>query len=157
MGDRPSFPAIDGILDRWPHRAPINRREVPPDTDTRRLATPRNTTRVGIPMKILVLERNLMWSSRLARSLRAAGFDPETAGTIPDQTNALMAIINLGERTEAEIQTLKNKGMKILAHAGHKEKDLLTLGEQAGCDRIATNSEMANKLPQIVKEMLGEG
>lgn len=108
-------------------------------------------------MKVLILEANLLWSTKVARMLSAFGIEAEVRSAVPSQTDAMIAIINLGERTPVEIESLKEKGMKILAHAGHKEKELLDLGRAAGCDRIVTNSEIAHKLPQILQEMMGEG
>jgi hypothetical protein len=108
-------------------------------------------------MKVLILEANLLWSTKVARMLAASGIETEVRSAVPSESDAMIAIINLGERTPVEIESLKQMGMKILAHAGHKETELLDLGKATGCDRIATNSAIAHKLPQILQEMMGEG
>ena len=41
----------------------------------------------------------------------------------------------------------------MIAHAGHKEKELLELGKDLEVDRLATNSELTYKLPQILEEL----
>jgi hypothetical protein len=108
-------------------------------------------------MKVLILERNLMWSSRLAKLARSAGHEVELSGSTPENTDSMIAIINLGERSAVDIESLKEKGMKILAHAGHKEKALLEFGTKHRCDRVVSNSEIVNKLPMILTEMMDEG
>lgn len=107
-------------------------------------------------MRILIFEDNLMWGPRLMKSAQAFGHQPTLLAKVPNEIpEADLAIINLGSlsmpATEL-IPSLKVQGIKILAHAGHKEKDLHALGKDLGCDRLATNSEITNKLDQILKE-----
>lgn len=108
-------------------------------------------------MKVLLLERNLIWTSKLAQSLRAAGYEVEVSATVPENCDAMIAIINLSDHRTVDIDILKAKGIKTIAHAGHKEKQLLSLGERMGCDRVVSNSEITNKLPSIIGEMFDEG
>lgn len=112
-------------------------------------------------MKILVFERNLIWSARLNQSLFALGHESKVINMqnwslwFPDaiQQDFDVAIVNLGEADSVDlIPTLKRHGIPIIAHAGHKEKDLLSLGQQLGVDRLATNSELTFKLPAILAE-----
>lgn len=98
-----------------------------------------------------------MWSSKLSKSLRAAGYEVEIADSVPAASDAMIAVINLSDQNIVEVEALKKQGIKTLAHAGHKEKELLSLGTQLGCDRVVSNSEITHKLPVIVKEMIDEG
>jgi len=101
-------------------------------------------------MKVLVLETNLMWSARLRQSLVAFGHEAVVAGVVPDGEFDL-AIVNLGEPKVADqVANLKARGISILGHAGHKGKDLMALGRELGIDRLATNSQLTNKLPELV-------
>ncbi len=103
-------------------------------------------------MRVLVLETNLLWSARLRQSANAFGHEALVAGQVPEGDFDL-AIVNLGEPTAAsQIATLKARGIAIVAHAGHKEKELLELGRELGVDRLATNSELTNKLDKILEE-----
>jgi len=52
-----------------------------------------------------------------------------------------------------DVVALKAMGAVVIGHAGHKEKELLAAGKEAGCDRLATNSELTNKLHQILQEI----
>jgi hypothetical protein len=108
-------------------------------------------------MRILVFEDNLMWSSRLSQTLRGTGHEPLLRKGLPeDAEGAAVAVINLGQSSPDPrdlVQRLHNLGVRVLAHAGHKEKELLELGRLAGADRLATNSELTFKLPQLVEEL----
>lgn len=108
-------------------------------------------------MKILIFEDNLMWGPRLAKSAIAFGHEAVVIVKLPPQIPAAdLAIVNLGSQSMPAsdlVPRLKEVGIKVLAHAGHKEKELLDLGRGLGCDRLATNSEITNKLEQILQEM----
>ncbi len=102
-------------------------------------------------MKVLILEDNLLWSSRLKQTLTAFGHEAIVA-SVPQECDA--AIIALGRPTMAsDVASLRAKGAFVIGHAGHKEKELHQAGKDAGCDRLATNSEITNKLPQILEEI----
>lgn len=107
-------------------------------------------------MRILIFEDNLMWGPRLVKSAQAFGHQHTLLAKVPNEIpEADLAIINLGSLSmpaQDLIPRLKEQGIKILAHAGHKEKELHALGKDLGCDRLATNSEITNKLDQILKE-----
>ena len=107
-------------------------------------------------MTVLVFEDNLMWSARLVQSLVALGHAPVVTTEIPDPCEAHVAILNLAASTFATlVPQLKELGIYTIGHAGHKEKDLLELGREAGCDRIATNSELTYKIELLLNEAPG--
>ena len=108
-------------------------------------------------MKILVYEDNLMWSSRLTKTLRAVDHEPLLRSQFPtDSEGAGAAIVNLGsaspEPTEL-VRRLHELGVAVIAHAGHKEKELLELGRKAEADILATNSQLTFKLPELVEQL----
>lgn len=91
-----------------------------------------------------------MWSSRLIQSIRGIGHEGSVLTQIPE-VHADAAIVNLGDTdTPALVKDLKAKGIYVIAHAGHKETELLDLGRGLEVDRLATNSELTFKLPQIL-------
>jgi len=110
-------------------------------------------------VKVLVFEENLMWSSRLMQTLRGTGHEPLLRRGLPETSEgAEAAIINLGSSSPgpaALVSRLHGLGIKVLAHAGHREKELLQLGKEAGADRLATNREITFKLPQLLQELGG--
>ncbi len=108
----------------------------------------------AIKMTVLIFEDNLMWSARLVTSLRALGHEPVVMTTVPVTTEAQAAILNLASPAFKDlVPQLKAKGIHTIGHAGHKEKDLLELGKAAGCDRIATNSELTYKIEALLGEV----
>jgi hypothetical protein len=108
-------------------------------------------------MTILILETDLLWSVRLKNMAVAAGHQVTVVGNPPVGNQvADVAIVNLGA-AHWDLQTLvprlRANGIKVLAHAGHKEKELLELGRALQCDRLATNGELAKKLPEILANL----
>lgn len=103
-------------------------------------------------MKVLVFENNLIWSTRLVRSLQALGHEAQVHSALPEGgLSGNVALVNLGAQDlRALVGPLRASGIFVIGHAGHKEKDLHDLGREAGCDRLATNSEITYKLDQIL-------
>ncbi len=109
-------------------------------------------------MNVWLFEDNLMWSARLERALRGLGHQPSvrTTSTIVDAPD--VAIVNLGRSTfdlESLVPALLERGVYVVGHAGHKEKDLLDRGQRLRCSKVATNSEVANKMASILAEAGG--
>lgn len=103
-------------------------------------------------MTVLVYEDNLLWSSRLSLSLRRLGHDPLLLSKPMPQAGDV-AIVNLGsDGIEADVLVplLRAMGVIVIGHAGHKEKELLTLGRGAGCHILATNSELTHKIEGLL-------
>lgn len=113
-------------------------------------------------MKVWVFEDNLMWSSRLIRSLRGLGHEAEVQTSVPGEKegSADAAIVNLGSQSlkaEDLVPALHARGVSVIGHAGHKEKDLLELGRAAGCDILVTNSELTYKIEAILTRVTATG
>lgn len=110
-----------------------------------------------MPKRVLILEENLMWSARLRQMVANLGYEVQVLAKAPDAwPEADLAIVNLGSRVfppDSTVPELQARGMKILAHAGHKETELHELGRTLGCDRLATNSEMTHKLEPILTSL----
>ena len=108
-------------------------------------------------MKILIFESNLMWSSRLVQTIRNLGHEAVLITKMPESSDeASVAIVNLGDRgldPVGLVAKLKSLGVPIIAHAGHKEKDLLALGKEAGVDILASNSQLTFKLADLLEQV----
>ena len=108
-------------------------------------------------MRVLVCEDNLMWSARLMNGVKGAGYEAILVDKLKEELPAAeVAIINLGSmRLDPEklVSGLKAQGTYVIGHAGHKEKPLLAMGEEYGCDQIVTNSTLANKLPELLAKL----
>ena len=100
-------------------------------------------------MKVLVYEDNLMWSSRLTNALSKLGYEPILASAV--SCDAPVAIVNLGAPDlQHLVPLLREQGIVTLGHAGHKEKELHSLGAEVGCDILATNSELTFKIESLM-------
>ena len=108
-------------------------------------------------MRVLVFEDNLMWSSRLLQSLRGLGHEPVLLTKLPsDAQGAQVAIVNLGSprvMTVELVPALRAMGVHVIGHAGHKEKELMEFGKDAGCDTLATNSELTYKIEALLAKI----
>lgn len=103
-------------------------------------------------MRILVLENNLLWSSKLHRSLSHFGHEAEVS--VRDSGAAYdVAIVNLSvPDLRNQIPGLTQRGVYVIGHAGHKEKELHEIGRELGCSRLATNSELTFKIDKLISE-----
>jgi hypothetical protein len=99
-------------------------------------------------LKILILEKSLLWLPRVTKSVKALGHEPATEGYE-------VVILNLGEtgdQSAALTKQYQQVGCVVIAHAGHKETELRELGQAAGCDILATNSELTWKLEKLLEK-----
>ena len=104
-------------------------------------------------MKVWIFEDNLMWSSRLVQSLQALGHESSIQKQIPLDGTADVAILNLASKSFGGlVPLLRAAGVYTICHAGHKEKDLLQLGREAGCDAVASNSELTFKIETLLEQ-----
>ena len=108
-------------------------------------------------MTVLLFERNLLWSVRLANALRALGHEAHVRETVGEEA-ADLAVVNLSEtdRVERLVADLKARAIPILAHAGHREKELMALGKRLGVDRLATNGQLATDLANVLARLFPE-
>lgn len=90
------------------------------------------------------------------KGVQGFGHEATLLGPGKPWPEADVAIVNLGEtayKPEELVPKLRAQGIRVLAHAGHKEKELHELGRQIGCDRLATNSELTHKLPALLESL----
>ncbi len=95
-----------------------------------------------------------MWSSRLQKSVRACGHEPIlTNQQVPQACDVVILNLgDLGDQAAAVTAQFHEQGSVVVAHAGHKEKELHQLGREAKCDILATNSELTWKLEKILEK-----
>ena len=107
-------------------------------------------------MTIWIFEPNLLWSSRLSNALKKLGHDAKVVTEISPDATADVAILNLGSNAlpAAELAPkLHQLGVETIAHAGHKETELLELGRDLGIDKLVTNSELTFKIENILNDL----
>jgi hypothetical protein len=92
------------------------------------------------------------------QTVRMLGHEPVLRNRLPEESEgAHAAIVNLGDPAldpKALVAKLHDLGVRVIAHAGHKEKDLLTLGREAGVDLLASNSELTFKLENLLEQVI---
>lgn len=99
-------------------------------------------------MRVALYEDNLMWSVRIKNGLRALGHEVVPQGEDPD-----LAIVDLGTSVGDPFDTvvqLKSRGVKVIGHVGHKDKELWRRGEEAGCEKVVSNGTMAKRLDAVL-------
>jgi hypothetical protein len=105
-------------------------------------------------MCILIFENNLLWSSKLKTGLASLGHEAIVlSGSPPVGISADLAIVNLSQPNPPPkelIEQLRLLSIKTIAHAGHKEKELLALGKEAGANMLVTNGELSAKLEDVI-------
>lgn len=98
-----------------------------------------------------------MWSARIARALVALGHTQQTFAALPTTVpDADLAIVNLGSESlpaKKLVPVLHEKGIFVVAHAGHKEKNLLEEGREVECNLVVSNSVIANKLAELIEQV----
>jgi hypothetical protein len=107
-------------------------------------------------MTVLIYEDNLLWSRRLELTLAGAGHTAKTLKPTDPAEPADVAIVNLSTPVEALVPALQSLGVKVIAHAGHKEGAKLEAGRDLGCDKVATNSETTHHLPRLIRDLFPE-
>lgn len=107
-------------------------------------------------MTVLVFDENLMWSVKLKSGIEGLGHQARVFSQMPEDYDGDVAIVNLGSRVFPPLDILPKlqaKGIKTIAHAGHKEKPLLLVGADCGADLVVTNGELTHKLPEVLARL----
>lgn len=108
-------------------------------------------------MKVLVFESNLLWSERLRRGLHASGHVPIVIRTpVREVPPGDLAIVNLGsdpEELARIVAQCRERGIRIVAHAGHKEGEVLERGRALGCDLVVSNSTLTHRLRETLERL----
>ena len=95
-----------------------------------------------------------MWSTRLLNGVKACGHEAVLVERFGGEFGeGEVAIVNLGSgrlMSSGLIGRLKEAGIVVIGHAGHKEKELMAAGRAAGCDMVVTHSAMAEDLGKVL-------
>ncbi len=110
--------------------------------------------------KVLVIEPDLLWSSRISQTLKASDIPFQLASKVPDSAEGIaVAIVPLSCKLlspEACIPALLHLGIPVIAHAGHRDAELLQLGRDLNATQVVTNGSLARSLPTILRQFLQE-
>jgi DNA-binding response OmpR family regulator len=90
---------------------------------------------------VLVLADDLIWASRLAEALTAAGATPRRVRRVEDLQDASLAIIDLTARAYdgvAAIRAARDAGARVVAVGQHDDAALRRAALDAGAERVFT-------------------
>lgn len=103
--------------------------------------------------RVVALVTDLMLSSRVDGSLRAAGHEVEVRGAPDDDTaGADLIVADLEAVDAAEVASL---GPPTLGFYSHVDVETKRRAEEAGFDLVVPRSRMSRELPQLVERLLG--
>ncbi len=107
-------------------------------------------------MKVLILDENLLWGSRLNNTVGGLGYEAVLLTKNPEELPAAdIAILNLSSEefpVDKVAERLHGLGVYTLAHAGHKEKEKLSMGNEYGCKMVVTNGMITHKLKELLEK-----
>ncbi len=118
----------------------------------------------GSQPRVLVLASDLIWASRLAAQLRAAGAEPETVRGADGLTarlatgglaGAVVDLTALAYDGVAAVAEIAGSGLPVLAVGQHDDADLRRRAEAAGAARVLSYRAMFERGPATFAAWLG--
>ena len=91
-----------------------------------------------------------MWSVKVKNGLAALGHEPVVTKEPQDADLAIVSLSATAFDPIGTVKVLKAKGIRVIGHVGHKEKDKWAAGEEAGCDQVVSNGSLANRLEAVL-------
>lgn len=116
--------------------------------------------------RVLVLANDLIWASRLAAQLRAAGAEPEIVRGASEMAARLAAgglagaVVDLTARAYdgvAAVGEVAVSGLPVLAVGQHDDAELRRRAVAAGASRVLSYRAMFERGPAILADWLGTG
>ena len=104
--------------------------------------------------RVLGLVTDLMLSSRVEGSLRAAGHDVEIRGEAGDDAAEFDLIVADLEAIDPTV--VAAIGPPTLGFYSHVDVETRRVAEAAGFDQVVPRSRMARELPELVERLLGD-
>ncbi len=108
-------------------------------------------------MKVALFEPNLFWDAKARAALAADGWTvvPAEAEDWTDVRAVVVGLYAPPKDLQAVLERARRNGLPVLGHAGHKEKELLALGGELGCERVISNGEFAHRLKTHLTALIG--
>jgi len=97
--------------------------------------------------KVLLLDDNLMTSSRVASALRTRGCEVVVSRAAPNEGAFDYVLLNLGSRSLNGVELLPGlrtrfEGAQLFGFCGHLEIEIRRTAKEAGIDRLLTNESV---------------
>jgi DNA-binding response OmpR family regulator len=113
-------------------------------------------------VRVAVLADDLIWSTRLADAVRAAGAEPRPVRSLASLRDALLdvdrVIVDLTARAYdgvGAIQTAREAGLPVLAVGQHDDHALRKEALAAGADRVYAYRKLFEAGPATLRAWLG--
>ncbi len=104
---------------------------------------------------ILLFVPDLMFEMRIADTARALGYRVESSReNIADANLAIVGLEN-NRDWQSVLEAARLHDVPVLAFGRHTSADLLREARAAGCTRVVVNSDIADRLPKLLEELLG--
>ena len=101
---------------------------------------------------VALLCPDMLFGSKVAGALRAAGHEVRQVGTAEAAVDAELLVIDLTSDAPARLEGLPE--VPTLAFYSHVEQDVRQLAESAGVDRVVPRSRMAREAAALVEAAL---
>jgi len=114
---------------------------------------------MSTPANVLILSKDLLFSSQLHGAVQRAGRQGRTCLSQPgclQQLEAAQAeyiIIDLAmpDLNLAEVRVAAGPDCQLIGYAPHVREDLLAMAQQAGCDTILTRGQAAKMIEKLLR------
>ncbi|HEY5942470.1 MAG TPA: hypothetical protein VIT89_06405 [Solirubrobacterales bacterium] len=103
--------------------------------------------------RVLSISTDLMLGSKVQETLKAAGHEVVTSGSIEESTWDGVDLI-VADLDAENPEALVGLGMPVLGYYSHVDVDTRKVAEAAGVDLVVPRSRMARELPELVKRLL---
>ncbi len=107
------------------------------------------------PLPVLVLVRDLIFSSRIAAEARALGIsiqiirDPAKLPQTPGRR--LLVDLNLAGALDAAKSWRANSSSNVVGFVSHTDAETISAARRAGLDRVMPRSQFVEELPALLK------
>ena len=104
--------------------------------------------------RILAYVPDLLFGSRVAGALQAAGHEVRLAPALPDPLDADLLIVDLTADAQTRARAAGAVTVPTLAFYSHVEAAVRGMAEEAGIDLVVPRSRMAREGPALVERLL---
>ena len=105
-------------------------------------------------MKVFLFDKNMITSSKIASSLRSAGFEVVTGGELEEVKVALVNLESPGGEEFLKNIKENHPEVKVVAYCGHKNTQLQKRAKDLGADMVVPNSKAVLDPVSLLKEVL---
>ena len=106
--------------------------------------------------RITAIAPELMFGSRIAETLGAAGHDVAISPAIAEARELERADVLIADLDCEPADALVGLGMPVLGFYSHTDVDTRKTAEAAGVDIVVPRSRMVREMPELVERLLAE-